>query len=129
MTDFEKMPNRAPDDRPEPVVMELFIYRDGEEGCEHPALLRATVDPDKIRTVRALRWVLHRAASEWVKTTQEGRDTYENNGESLSLMDLEERSFDGVVSMAHRLGFGLWRLDVQFLTPAASCWDEDLITE
>lgn len=129
MTDFEKMPNRAPDDRPEPVVMELFIYRDGEEGCEHPALLRATVDPVRIRTVRALRWVLHRAASEWVKTTQDGRDAYQSNGESLSLMDLEELSFEGILSMSRRLGFGLLHLDVQFLTPAAICWDENLITE
>lgn len=131
MADYDKMPNRAPDDRPELVVMELFIYRDGEEGCEQPALLRAYIDPSKIQTVRGLRWVLHRAASEWAKNTPDGRKCYEDNGEFVSLMDLfdHDSKFVNVLESARRLRLGLLGLSIEMLTPAAICWDENLITE
>lgn len=119
-------PSRIPDDEQLYLELTLLVYRDGEEGVEHPHLLTATVDPRRINTVAALKRSIAAGVSKALTWHEPLQNLWRELGESVSLLDLSD---NGMLEIVAAFCPNLRWLTMIPLLPAAVDVGENLVPD
>lgn len=121
---MSNLPNRVPDDRPLQLTAKALVWRDGEEGCEYPMLLRALVAPGLTMTHELLFAAIASGSRLALTHSELVREFWRDSGESLSLLDLADNP--EILAMVVHYAPGLSDLSFEYLEPADIDVDENL---